>query len=365
MNHEGVVHLPTVVVGLEANRGILVETASAPEPVEGPFGTAIRFVGREVPTERAIHFSVEFSAPLGTGMDFRSGGLYPTSLDAFDLQGKLTTCALAALGEHLEEQAIGQARVDWSTYPTVTVGLFRTEGWAVRSPASESTIFRFLDAHSVAAWRSGIGSFKVGVDSSVRLATSLTRLADIAAVYDGETWSVDDSKGPGFSLRSTNQRLRSVVASTPSTPSATQALTSKYVSEGRIQGLRDLSRQAGWDTARLVAMLEELNRAAPVGSWHTIALLQRAIIDHVPPLFGHKTFAQVVANYAGGRSFKKAMEQLERVRPIADESVHSHIRRRERLLTDVQVNFASGLDRLLAEVEVLLKDAAESRATKT
>lgn len=40
--------------------------------------------------------------------------------------------------------------------------------------------------------------------------------------------------------------------------------------------------------------------------------LPRAILDHVPPIFGFKSFAEVASNYGGEKSFRKAMERLEK-----------------------------------------------------
>jgi hypothetical protein len=49
-------------------------------------------------------------------------------------------------------------------------------------------------------------------------------------------------------------------------------------------------------------------------------MLTRAILDHVPPVFGVNTFAEVAINH-GGRSLKEAMSHLENgSRKIADLS---------------------------------------------
>jgi hypothetical protein len=83
----------------------------------------------------------------------------------------------------------------------------------------------------------------------------------------------------------------------------------------------------------------------------TIAMLVRTIVDHVPPVFGCKTFSDVANNYAGSQSFKRSMQHLDRaLRNIADAHLHTHIRRRESVPTGAQVAFRQDLDVLLAEV---------------
>lgn len=81
-------------------------------------------------------------------------------------------------------------------------------------------------------------------------------------------------------------------------------------------------------------------------------MLVRAILDHVPPLFGFRTFAEVSANYgAAGTSFKKSMEHLQKtLRNISDSHLHQNIRQKESLPTETQVDFGAALDQLLGEV---------------
>ena len=80
-------------------------------------------------------------------------------------------------------------------------------------------------------------------------------------------------------------------------------------------------------------------------------MLVRAITDHVPTLFGTKTFSQVAANYGGSASFKKSMEHLDRsLRNIADGILHEQIRNKESLPSAQQVDFRQDLDRLLGEI---------------
>jgi hypothetical protein len=85
-------------------------------------------------------------------------------------------------------------------------------------------------------------------------------------------------------------------------------------------------------------------------------MLTRAIIDHVPPVFGYSTFLEVANNCKGTSSFKKSMQHLENSsRNIANQHLHGQIRKSETVPTLAQVNFANDLDVLLAEIVRVLK----------
>jgi hypothetical protein len=86
-----------------------------------------------------------------------------------------------------------------------------------------------------------------------------------------------------------------------------------------------------------------------------VAALTRALLDHVPPIFGVASFAEVANNYRGSKSFRESMQHLEKsARNIGDAHLHTQIRRRETLPSATQVNFGNDLDVLLAEIVRLL-----------
>lgn len=111
-----------------------------------------------------------------------------------------------------------------------------------------------------------------------------------------------------------------------------------------------------FDLSKLVALCKELNIAYKNNSIFSIAMLMRALIDHVPPIFGQKDFDNVVSQY-GTRSFKEMMAHLSNsMRKVADISLHTHVRKRESIPTGTQVRFQSELDLLLGEIHVVLRD---------
>ncbi len=122
----------------------------------------------------------------------------------------------------------------------------------------------------------------------------------------------------------------------------------EYVNASWLAELQAIQSDS-FDLKRLIRMCEELNSANANKSWHTVPLLVRAIIDHVPPIFGGSGFAHVASS--GTRSFNDSMAHLQTsLRKIADAHLHTHIRSSEVLPNRTQVDCARELDVLLGEI---------------
>src|SRR6516165_8766454 len=123
-----------------------------------------------------------------------------------------------------------------------------------------------------------------------------------------------------------------------------------FIAESRLAELRRL-RSSQFDFRRLVRFCEELTTTYSEECYLATAVLSRALLDHVPPVFGKSTFSEVANNYGGTRSFREAIRFLESAaRKVADAHLHVLIRKNETLPTQQQVNFAAPLDVLLAEI---------------
>ena len=126
------------------------------------------------------------------------------------------------------------------------------------------------------------------------------------------------------------------------------------ISHSRLDELRSLSPNQ-FDLSKLVRLCEEINIVYNEACYCATAMLTRAVLDHVPPIFGKKNFDEV-ANHFGGKSFKEAMQHLDSAsRSVADGHLHEQIRKRETLPTPQQVNCGQQLDVLLAEIVRILK----------
>ncbi len=128
------------------------------------------------------------------------------------------------------------------------------------------------------------------------------------------------------------------------------------VAESRLVELRTLA-SVDFDFSKLVRLCEEMQSAYGQQCYYATAMLIRGLLDHVPPVFGFKTFSEVANNYAGGgRSFKEAMHHLENAsRKVGDAHLHMPIRKSETLPTAQQVNCGQQLDVLLSEIVRTMK----------
>jgi len=135
------------------------------------------------------------------------------------------------------------------------------------------------------------------------------------------------------------------------------ALTSRaIVDPARIDDLKKI-KSPQFDLTKLVRLCEEINLAFATESYLAMAMLTRAIVDHVPPIFGAKNFSEVANNYSASASLKRELKNLETTsRNIADLHLHSQIKRKEVLPTITQVDASNSLDLLLSEIIVLLSD---------
>jgi hypothetical protein len=123
------------------------------------------------------------------------------------------------------------------------------------------------------------------------------------------------------------------------------------VAESRLAELRILA-STEFDFRKLIRLCEEINIAYAQRCHFATAMLTRGLLDHVPPLFGKRTFSEVANHYSGGgKSFKDTMQHLDNAaRSVADAHLHMPIRQSEALPVAQQVNFASQLDVLLCEI---------------
>lgn len=111
------------------------------------------------------------------------------------------------------------------------------------------------------------------------------------------------------------------------------------------------------DPSKLVKMCEELNDSYARGNYISSALLLRAIINHVPSVFGASTFSEVASQ--SGRSIKAILARLnDDARPIADLHTHILMRQTEHLPTKNQLEpYKASFEVLIQEVLASLSNA--------
>jgi hypothetical protein len=143
----------------------------------------------------------------------------------------------------------------------------------------------------------------------------------------------------------------------------TAATNAAFLSTDVLLKLKALGRQR-LDPTKLIRMCEELNDAYARANYVSAVLLLRAIINHVPPVFGATTFSDVVAQ--SGRSVKAILARLnEDARPIADLHTHVVMRATEHLPTKNQIEpYKASFEVLIQEVLVRLTPDASTDSSK-
>lgn len=229
-----------------------------------------------------------------------------------------------------------------------------------RPPASDDQIQAYLFSHATWSWKFGHTSWRLGPSDFLRLNQPLPHVSRILHLYEGEAWNLSAQGQMGITLTPMQAFLRQQVRKRPvpqpvepeSVAVPPEATPAKFilVDEARIADLRRLESEK-YDFSKLVALCEELNQCYRSQCYHAVAALTRAVIDHVPPVFGLASFGEVANSYAGTRPFKDCMRRPEEAaRRIADAHLHTQLRGRESLPTRVQVNFSNEVDVLLGEL---------------
>lgn len=127
-----------------------------------------------------------------------------------------------------------------------------------------------------------------------------------------------------------------------------------YVNAERLEELRSI-RSDKFDLSKLICLCEELNSNFQNRNYLSVSMLLRATLDHVPTIFGYKTFIEVSNNY-GGKSLKKTLQNLQNSsRNISDAYLHETIKQKESLPNGTQIDFRNDLDVLLGEIVRILK----------
>lgn len=127
-----------------------------------------------------------------------------------------------------------------------------------------------------------------------------------------------------------------------------------YIDKNTLLRLNKIQNE-NFDLSRLISLCKELDDNYSFGNYHSCAMLLRAILDHIPPIFGKSNFTDVCAQH-GNRSFKDIVRPLnETAKKIGDDYLHSQISKKVLAVTKTQVSFQANLDSLLNEAASILE----------
>jgi hypothetical protein len=98
-----------------------------------------------------------------------------------------------------------------------------------------------------------------------------------------------------------------------------------YVDLGLIEKIAGAASPQ-WDCSKLRQLVAELNDNVARDNGLAAHALLRALLDHIPPLFGYPNFTQVVNNHSWTQAGKRYMKRLEEFRNQADDALHTQIK---------------------------------------
>jgi hypothetical protein len=122
-----------------------------------------------------------------------------------------------------------------------------------------------------------------------------------------------------------------------------------YIDPRVIAKIHATEEASQFDWSKLLRLIDEVNGSYRHGNAYAVHTLLRAILDHVPPLFGRANFAGVLNNYPWGQTDKAYMRKLLDFRLQADDVLHRQISARQDLLSLEDLPPRAWINRLLQE----------------
>ncbi|MDB4893845.1 MAG: hypothetical protein JWN15_107 [Firmicutes bacterium] len=99
-----------------------------------------------------------------------------------------------------------------------------------------------------------------------------------------------------------------------------------YIDTALMEDLERAAAPTKWSLDKLISMAEELNSNYADDHPYACHMLLRAIVDHIPPAFGQKTFDHVINNHSWTRTDGAYVKKLREYRYPADDVLHRQIR---------------------------------------
>lgn len=183
--------------------------------------------------------------------------------------------------------------------------------------------------------------------------TGYARLFAFAHDYPESTYKFQEEVITPFIrdlTRLCGENLRNIAGQEGRSEAGHLSAEEHFVDPDRLAALA-ASLSPAYDLTRLITLCQELNVCWAGGAYYAVAMLTRALIDHIPPIFGKTSFGEVVDNVSFPRSTKEALRHLdESARNTADQHLHLIITSHEMPPSRTQVDCRGYLDTLITEV---------------
>ncbi|MCQ4043704.1 hypothetical protein ACFOSC_11315 [Streptantibioticus rubrisoli] len=124
--------------------------------------------------------------------------------------------------------------------------------------------------------------------------------------------------------------------------------------------LGEIGEKTTWSLDKLLDLAHELNVNYIAGHPYPCQALVRAIIDHIPPAFGQRTFAGVVSSHGwSSQTDGSHAKRLAAYRTTGDDVMHRQIRNDPSLISMDDLPPRTQLNAVLRELLVVLEKETE------
>ncbi len=131
----------------------------------------------------------------------------------------------------------------------------------------------------------------------------------------------------------------------------------KFISTEIIEEFKKIDIKK-FNLSRLIHFCDQINENYDHEYYESVAFTTRALMDHVPPIFGQPNFESIAPQTSNGKtpSFKKSCDRLNgSLKHIVDDLIHSQINAGTSLLIKEEINFSPDLNTFLRKTLEELK----------
>jgi len=130
-----------------------------------------------------------------------------------------------------------------------------------------------------------------------------------------------------------------------------------YVGGAVIETMRAASTSSRWNCGKLFQLIAELNDACERGNAYSAHAMLRAVLDHVPPLFGFRDFKEITANHRWSQTDKNYMKRLLDFKDQGHDVLHRQITTQADVLAMEDMPQRVAINRLLQECTSKLEES--------
>jgi hypothetical protein len=200
------------------------------------------------------------------------------------------------------------------------------------------------------SWGTGPNGWKIELHRELSKYKDVETLADyvdrVVELILEERLASFSNDPEAFSTRSTSLQL-DFQEEVPSTVAPVIG-PPQYVNADLITELGAKQGHTRLSPDKLLQLMRELNACFAAGHHYACHALVRAIIDHVPPILGSKTFEAAASSYAWpSETDRKYAKKLLEFKNQADDVMHRHIRTSRGVITMHDVPLSGYINALL------------------